>query len=77
MVVAIGGVSCKVEGTGVVRIIFKNSGESEIVNLFNLWHSRKLKRNLMSSSFIDKADSLFICKNGQITVYASGFQRGQ
>ncbi|KAF8795519.1 Retrovirus-related Pol polyprotein like [Argiope bruennichi] len=70
MSVAIGGVQCDIEGIGTVKMIFRNKGELEIVNLLNVMYSPKLRRNLISGSLIDKAGSTFTCKNGQITVYA-------
>ncbi|KAF8796920.1 hypothetical protein HNY73_001248 [Argiope bruennichi] len=70
MSVAIGGVQCDIEGIGTVKMIYRNKGELEIVNLLNVMYSPKLRRNLISGSLIDKAGSTFTCKNGQITVYA-------
>ncbi|GFQ78631.1 retrovirus-related Pol polyprotein from transposon TNT 1-94 [Trichonephila clavata] len=64
MTVAVGGVTCEIKGTGTVRMIFQNEGESEIVDFKNVLYSPKLQRNILSSTLIDKAASNFKCKKG-------------
>ncbi|GBN24616.1 hypothetical protein AVEN_249587-1 [Araneus ventricosus] len=48
MSVAVGGVRCDIEGTGTVRMIFRNNGELETVDLLNVLYSPRLRRNLIS-----------------------------
>lgn len=69
MSVAIGGVTCPVEGRGTVRLEFQNRGESEIIKLQNVLYSPKLRQNLISGSLVDNSNAYFVGKNNKITVY--------
>ncbi|GBN46079.1 hypothetical protein AVEN_270797-1 [Araneus ventricosus] len=67
--VAIGGVTCPVEGTGEVELEFYKSGECETITLLNVLYSPKLKQNLISGSKIDKAGHNFVCNKNILNVY--------
>ncbi|GBL61046.1 hypothetical protein AVEN_107216-1, partial [Araneus ventricosus] len=67
--VAIGGVTCPVEGTGEVELEFYKNGECETITLLNVLYSPKLKQNLISGSKIDKAGHNFVCNKNILNVY--------
>ncbi|GBM77659.1 hypothetical protein AVEN_226046-1 [Araneus ventricosus] len=70
MSVAVVGVRFDIKETGTVRMIFKNDGELETVDVLNVLYSPKLRRNLISGSLIDKTESTFMRRKGQINAYA-------
>lgn len=70
MSVAINGVTCPVEGTGAVRLLFK--GGRVKLDLKNVMYSSKLRRNLISGPMLDKAGMMFTGKAGRINVYKKG-----
>lgn len=67
--VAIGGVTCPVEGTGEVSLQFITNGECEDIILLNVLYSPQLRQNLISGSVIDKAGHSYTCNNNVLTVY--------
>ena len=67
--VAIGGVTCPVEGTGDVPLQFITDGECEDILLLKVLYSPKLRQNLIYGSVIDKAGHNYICKNNILTVF--------
>lgn len=69
MKVAIGGVSCPVEGKGNVKLEFRSRGESNFVNLRDVLYSPKLRQNLISGALIDNNGVYFVGQNNKITVH--------
>lgn len=69
LVVAIDGVTCKIEGVGKVRMSFRIKGKEEIVNLHNVLYSPKLRRNLMAGPLFDKGGATFVGGRGKIDIF--------
>lgn len=67
--VAVGGVTCPVEGRGTVMLQFRIEGELETILLRNVLYSPSLRQNLISGTVIDKAGHSFVGKNNVLTVF--------
>lgn len=68
MSVAIGGVTCPIEGIGEVDMIVDNGGTPEKINLKEVMYVPKLRRNLIAGHKFDIAGATFIGKNKKIQV---------
>lgn len=69
MSVAVDGLTCPIEGTGTIIMVFNIKGKSVEVTLNDVMYSPRLKRNLLAGCRFDKNGSRFVGQNGRITVY--------
>lgn len=72
MSVAIDGITCPVEGIGIVKLVFENrkTDSKHTLNLRNVMYSPKLRRNLMAGPVVDSAGGSFVGKGGKIDVFS-------